>query len=327
MATFTTKVLSGITAIGATGGGYYSASTNSNFSAYGVAWNTGATPTIANPHTVNGSGTGKTFNWSSTLTGLTPNTLYYVRAYVTSGGTTAYAGGTITGRTLVALPTVTTTALSPITATGATGGGNVTNAGGGTITARGVAYGLSVNPTISSGHTSDGTGTGSFVSSLTGLMPSTTYHVRAYATNSAGTAYGTDVTGITAPNAPHVETIIQPLSPNETGSVVFTNLPNRPNTLRWSGTTTGSTGGGSFTTGVTITGLTIGTYYFSIRSDFPTQPYSPITTVTIKSPSVIPTEFTSTGYDLYYKTGIGDGPALAAYLLWLDAESVIHEEP
>ena len=57
----------------------------------------------------------------------------------------------------MALPTVTTTALSPITATGATGGGNVTNAGGGTITARGVAYGLSVNPTISSGHTSDGT--------------------------------------------------------------------------------------------------------------------------------------------------------------------------
>ena len=73
--------------------------------------------------------------------------------------------------------------------------------------------------------------------------------------------------------------------------------------------------------------MTIGTYYFSIKSDFPNQPFSPITTITIKSPSVVPTEFTSTGYDLYYKTGIGDGPALAAYLVWLDEQSVIHEEP
>ena len=90
-------------------------------------------------------------------------------------------------------PTVTTTAISEIDKTTATGGGNVTADGGGNVTARGICWSTSHNPTVSGSHTTDGTGTGSFTSAMTGLTANTTYYVRAYATNSAGTAYGEEV--------------------------------------------------------------------------------------------------------------------------------------
>ena len=93
---------------------------------------------------------------------------------------------------VVATPTITTTAVSNIASTGATGGGNVISDGGADVTTRGICWSSSANPTTSDSHTSDGTGTGSFTSSITGLSSGTTYHVRAYATNSKGTGYGSD---------------------------------------------------------------------------------------------------------------------------------------
>ena len=90
-------------------------------------------------------------------------------------------------------PTVTTTAIADIDKTTATGGGNVTADGGATVTARGICWSTSQNPTVNDSHTTDGTGTGSFTSAMTGLTANTTYYVRAYATNSAGTAYGEQV--------------------------------------------------------------------------------------------------------------------------------------
>ena len=90
-------------------------------------------------------------------------------------------------------PTVTTSSISNITSSSATGGGNVTTQGSSTVTARGVCWGTSQNPTTSDSKTNDGTGTGSFASSITPLIASTTYYVRAYATNSTGTSYGDQV--------------------------------------------------------------------------------------------------------------------------------------
>jgi uncharacterized protein (TIGR02145 family) len=89
-------------------------------------------------------------------------------------------------------PVVSTTSATEIKATTATAGGNVTDAGNGTITARGICWGTNPGPTITGNHTTDGTGTGPFVSSLTNLTGSTTYFIRAYATNSAGTSYGNE---------------------------------------------------------------------------------------------------------------------------------------
>ncbi len=106
----------------------------------------------------------------------------------------------ITTVPVVGMPTVTTTAVSDIDKTTATGGGNVTDNGGADVTARGICWSTSQNPTISGSHTTDGTGTGSFTSAMTGLTANTTYYVRAYATNSASTAYGEQLSFTTLPN-------------------------------------------------------------------------------------------------------------------------------
>jgi uncharacterized protein (TIGR02145 family) len=99
----------------------------------------------------------------------------------------------------VSVPTVTTTAISSITVTGASSGGNITNDGGASVSVRGVVWGTLGGPTVAlSTKTSDGTGVGSFTSTLASLTGSTTYYVRAYATNSVGTAYGNEVSFITS---------------------------------------------------------------------------------------------------------------------------------
>jgi YVTN family beta-propeller protein len=100
------------------------------------------------------------------------------------------------------LATVTTTPVTGITKTTASGGGNVTSDGGTSVTARGVCWGMLPNPTTADSHTSDGTGTGVFTSSITGLTENTAYHVRSYATNPAGTSYGGDTPFRTGHNAP-----------------------------------------------------------------------------------------------------------------------------
>lgn len=92
------------------------------------------------------------------------------------------------------LPTVTSSAASDISTTFATSGGNVTNDGGGAVVERGVCWNTSGNPAIVDPGTTDGTGAGAFTSLMTGLNPGETYYVRAYATNSAGTGYGNEVT-------------------------------------------------------------------------------------------------------------------------------------
>ena len=85
---------------------------------------------------------------------------------------------------------LTTTAATAITETTATSGGNITSEGGGPVTVRGVCWSLSENPTISNSKTTDGSGTGTFTSNISGLTPGPIYYVRAYATNSFSTSYG-----------------------------------------------------------------------------------------------------------------------------------------
>jgi len=92
------------------------------------------------------------------------------------------------------LPTLTTTDASIIEATTATSGGNITDQGGSAVTVRGVCWSTTTGPTVAlATKTTDGSGTGAFTSAITGLTGSTLYYVRAYATNSEGTAYGNEV--------------------------------------------------------------------------------------------------------------------------------------
>jgi len=92
------------------------------------------------------------------------------------------------------VPTVTTTQPSNITPTTATAGGDVTSDGGAPVTAYGVCWDTSPNPVVGGNCTDDGSGTGVFTSSITNLTPGTLYYVVAYATNSIGTGYGSDLT-------------------------------------------------------------------------------------------------------------------------------------
>ena len=88
------------------------------------------------------------------------------------------------------LPSVLTAEVTNVTRNTAICGGNVTDDGGIMVTERGVCWSMSQNPTVNDSHTIDGCGTGTFTSSITGLIPGATYYVRAYATNTVGTTYG-----------------------------------------------------------------------------------------------------------------------------------------
>jgi hypothetical protein len=100
------------------------------------------------------------------------------------------------------IPTLTTASISGIAATAAVSGGNIIYDGCTAITSRGVCWSTTANPTTSDSKTSDGVGSGQYISNIIGLDAGITYHVRAYATNSAGTAYGDDVSFSTLGHLP-----------------------------------------------------------------------------------------------------------------------------
>ncbi|MCX6306700.1 MAG: hypothetical protein NT040_17170 [Bacteroidetes bacterium] len=264
----TTSPATNITLTSATSGGNVTSDGGATVTARGVCWSTSSNPTTANSHTTDGSGTG---TFTSSLTGLTAYTLYHARAYAVNSIGTAY-GSEITFATNV-IPTVTTAAVTGITQTTAVSGGNVTSDGGAAVTARGVCWSTSSNPTTANSKTTDGSGTGTFTSTLTGLTFNTFYHVRAYAVNSVGTAYGTEVTFTTLPGNPAVTTlavsgitqttaVCEGNVSSDNGATVTTrgvcwSTSANPTTAN-SHTTDGS-GTGSFTSN--LTGLTANTLY------------------------------------------------------------------
>lgn len=130
------------------------------------------------------------------LVGLRENTTYsYYYEFVNGFNSMRTVCKTFkTGKspTTVNLPTVVTAAVTEITASSAKCGGEVTVDGGAEVTERGICWGTNENPTLNNSHVSEGTGTGAFIAMMEGLEANTTYHVRAYATNEAGTAYGLD---------------------------------------------------------------------------------------------------------------------------------------
>ena len=100
----------------------------------------------------------------------------------------------------IVIPTVTTTTISAITITSAISGGSVTSDGGG-LSAWGVCWSTSANPTLANSFLQNNEISRGFNSALSGLARNTTYYVRAYAINSAGTAYGNEVSFSTAKSA------------------------------------------------------------------------------------------------------------------------------
>ena len=190
-AILSTAIVTDVTKTLATSGGTITYDGASTITERGICWSTSQNPTISDNKTSNGNGIG---SFVSSITGLTQGTNYYVRAYASNSVGTAY--GSQVNFTTLTIPTVTTTAISGIAQSTAISGGNVTSTGGSAVTARGVCWSLTLNPTVADNEiyfVISGGGTGAFACSITGLSLGSTYYVGAFATNSIGTAYGSEI--------------------------------------------------------------------------------------------------------------------------------------
>ncbi|MCP4345334.1 MAG: hypothetical protein GY795_07390 [Desulfobacterales bacterium] len=206
----TTADISSISSDNATSGGEVVDDGGSTVIVRGVCWNTSQIPTADGPHTTDGGGVG---TFTSSITDLAPGITYYVRAYAFNSDGTGY--GEEKPFTTLAIPVVKTSLVSSVTRNSALSGGNVTYDGGFGVTEKGVCWSTQQSPNVDDTRTKDGTGTGYFTSSVSGLMPGTTYYVRAYATNSKGTAYGSQVSFTTTP--PIILYVKYDASDSETG--------------------------------------------------------------------------------------------------------------
>ena len=158
--------------------------------AKGVCWNTEAMPTTENDTTLNGKGIGE---FTADLTKLLPNTMYYARAYAINSVGIAYSTE-VSFTTTIGVPLLTTDSVRDITKTEANVYGNVIVTGGVDITERGFVLAMAENPTTADTKITDALNTtGEMTAALSGLTSGTNYFVRAFATNSEGTAYGDNI--------------------------------------------------------------------------------------------------------------------------------------
>ncbi|MBA3699599.1 MAG: immunoglobulin domain-containing protein [Planctomycetes bacterium] len=234
---------------------------------------------------VNISGaTSATYNKTNVQIG--DNSAIFSVVVTNSAGTATSDGATLT--VTPSIPTVSTTAISGITTTSAASGGNVTLDGGAAITARGVCWSTTTNPTTANNATSDGTGTGTYTSTMTGLTPGTTYYVRAYATNSAGTDYGSQIS-FKAYQVPTITT--QPASQSKivgqtaTFSVTANGTPTPTYQWRKNGTNISGATATSYTTPALVIGDHSALYSVVVTNAAGATPSSDATlTVTIGPP-------------------------------------------
>lgn len=186
----TTTAITMITGNSAQGGGNVTGTGGADVTKKGVCYSTQANPTVSNNTTEDGDGAGE---FISNLTELKGNTTYYVRAYAENSAGVGY-GQEVSFTTLVDLPTVQTGTITDVTKSSALAGGRVSNDGGAPLIERGLVWSLNADPTVSDNKIIDpSTSTGTYTATIDGLDVATTYHVRAYAVNSAGTAYGDDM--------------------------------------------------------------------------------------------------------------------------------------
>ena len=184
-------------------------SKNATVTVRGVCWSTSPNPTTAKSKTTNGVGLG---TFTSYLTGLTPNTTYYVRAYATNSEGTAYGNQksfkTQPGDPEQTTPTVTTGDVTNITATSAMCAGDVISNGyfNAWVNERGVCWNTWGYPTLDDNKVTAGWLLGPFTAIFANLIPNTDYYVRAYATNKYGTSYG-EQKPFTTPLGPHIPSV------------------------------------------------------------------------------------------------------------------------
>jgi len=187
LASVSTTEASSVSFTTAISGGNVTSDNGSPVTARGVCWSTTTAPTTANNNITQPAGLG---SYSVQITGLTPNTKYYARAFAVNGAGTVYGNEISFTTSALSAPVLSTKPVTGISSNIAGSGGNITSDGGSAITAKGVVWSVNPDPTLSGNSTNNGTGPASYNSTMEGLTPLTTYYVRAYATNSLGTTYG-----------------------------------------------------------------------------------------------------------------------------------------
>jgi hypothetical protein len=171
----------------------------------GICWSTSANPTIANDHYTSVGYDALTsiglFNGTeirSRFKNILPSTTYHVRAYAINSAGIAYGNDvTYKSRYLIA-PVITTDAVTGVTSGLANSGGVISDDGGAQILEKGICWGTTPNPTKSNSFNFEGLYGAPFTSGISGLLPNTTYYLRAYARNVAGIGYGNQQTFTTA---------------------------------------------------------------------------------------------------------------------------------
>jgi uncharacterized protein (TIGR02145 family) len=164
----------------------------------GIYWGIATNPQLTG--SIVGLDTGKG-QFTYTLTGLSRAITYYVVAFATNIKGTSY-GSQISFSTQPGLPTVYTSTVLNISASSATVGGNISSEGGASVTERGVYWGTAPGVLANGAKLAIGSGSGSFTNTLSSLNPGVTYYLQAYAINSAGTAYGSEISFVTLGKAP-----------------------------------------------------------------------------------------------------------------------------
>ncbi len=224
-AAVTTQAVTSISTATATGNGNVTSLGFPAATQHGIVWAAHPIPTISDSKTEEGAPS-STGAFTSSLTGLIPNTFYAVKAYIINSVGTFY-GPQVVFTTTGSTPVVTTRQPISVAATTATGLGNISNLGGSAVTAHGVVWDTSADPDINDSKTDLGaTSTlGDFEAGITSLTVNTLYHVRAFATNTSGTSYGADLTFTTlAAGAPIVttqlSTDVQPTTATGNGNIV-----------------------------------------------------------------------------------------------------------
>jgi hypothetical protein len=206
-----------------------------------------------------GSGTTWTYDW--TVPGGFSGTVSVVVNATDAAGNPNGAPTGATSLTIITTPSVSTYAPDNIHATYAFGYGSVSSDGGAPVTERGLCWSVNPSPTIADAHIASGSGTGMFTATISGLTLGTTYYVRAYATNSVGTAYYNQITFQTLFDLVLGETFgggviftISGTYPNQHGKVATVHDSIQTVYILWS-VSTGTTGATSTTDGAANTAL------------------------------------------------------------------------
>lgn len=231
---------------------------------------TNSEPSITDGKLSGGSGNG---TFTVTISELTPNTLYHIRAYATNSIGTTY-GNVVSVTTKDGVANVSTRDIVNITALTATGGVSVTDAGGATLKSCGICWSTAQNPTISDSHVEGGTQLGTYSCNMTELTPNTTYYVRAYATTDVTIAYSNQVSFKTASGLPILTTATTTATSKTISSggnitsdggytitkrgVCYSTTNSNPTIA--DGFVTNGTGTGAYT--CTITNLSVSTTYY-----------------------------------------------------------------